>query len=57
MGVGSTKSITLQYKDGSEEDVEIHGNFWAWREFICFRRAGDERVTYVPFSNVTSVLG
>jgi hypothetical protein len=58
MGVGTpTKSITVQYKDGSEEDIDIQGNFWAWREFVCFRRAGEERVTYIPNSNVNAVLG
>jgi hypothetical protein len=60
MGVGTTlptRTITITYKDDTEEDFQIIGKFWTFATFLCFHRVGAEVVTYIPLDNVRYVEG
>jgi hypothetical protein len=51
--MSARNTITVHYKDGTEQDYSIAGRLWSYGEFYCFRIAddltpsGDQRVTYL----------
>jgi len=48
-------TIEILRKDGSTSTYDIQGSFWNWRTFVCFKQAGEEKITYVPSSEIDEI--
>jgi hypothetical protein len=50
-------AVTIQFIDGTEEEVSHSGPWWTWREFVCYHPADrPDQVAYVPLARIERLV-
>jgi hypothetical protein len=56
MSEETPREITVEYQDGYTETVQILGKVWSYANFVCWRTADSDDVSYIPAANVRRVI-